>query len=62
MPPYVIFHDTTLLAMAQERPRDLDAFARLPGVGGAKLSRYAQTFLAVIATHAGKELAPEGSR
>jgi len=30
---------------------DLDAFARLPGVGGAKLARYAQTFLAVIAAH-----------
>jgi ATP-dependent DNA helicase RecQ len=61
VPPYVIFHDTTLLAMAQERPRDLDAFARLPGVGGAKLARYAQTFLSVIAAHAVKELAPEGN-
>jgi len=33
VPPYVIFHDSTLMAMAAERPRDLDAFARLPGVG-----------------------------
>jgi len=52
VPPYVIFHDTTLLAMAQARPRDLDAFARLPGVGGAKLNRYGPAFLAVIAAHA----------
>jgi ATP-dependent DNA helicase RecQ len=37
--------------MASEKPRDVDAFARLPGVGGAKLGRYAQTFLAVIAAH-----------
>jgi len=51
VPPYVIFHDSTLVAMAQERPRDLDAFARLPGVGGAKLNRYGPTFLAVIAAH-----------
>jgi len=58
VPPYVIFHDSTLMAMAAERPRDLDAFARLPGVGGAKLSRYAQTFLAVIAAHMEKELVP----
>ena len=58
VPPYVIFHDSTLLAMATERPRDLDAFARLPGVGGAKLSRYAQTFLAVIAAHMERDLAP----
>jgi ATP-dependent DNA helicase RecQ len=59
VPPYVIFHDTTLLAMAQERPRDLDSFARLPGVGGAKLSRYAQTFLAVIAGHTETESASQ---
>jgi ATP-dependent DNA helicase RecQ len=51
VPPYVIFHDSTLLAMAAAKPRDLDSFAQLPGVGGAKLSRYAQTFLAVIAAH-----------
>jgi ATP-dependent DNA helicase RecQ len=51
VPPYVIFHDTTLLAMAAARPKDVDAFARLPGVGEAKVARYAQTFLAVIAEH-----------
>jgi len=51
VPPYVIFHDSTLLAMAAAKPRDLDSFAQLPGVGGAKLSRYAQTFLAVITAH-----------
>ena len=51
VPPYVIFHDSTLLAMAAAKPRDLDSFARLPGVGDAKLSRYAQTFLAIIAAH-----------
>jgi len=60
VPPYVIFHDSTLMAMASERPRDLDAFARLPGVGGAKLSRYAQTFLKVIAAHSATELPQEG--
>jgi ATP-dependent DNA helicase RecQ len=51
VPPYVIFHDSTLLAMASAKPRDIDAFARLPGVGGAKLGRYALTFLAVIAAY-----------
>jgi ATP-dependent DNA helicase RecQ len=59
VPPYVIFHDSTLLAMAAAKPRDIDAFARLPGVGGAKLSRYAQTFLAVIATHEGRVSEPQ---
>jgi ATP-dependent DNA helicase RecQ len=59
VPPYVIFHDSTLLAMASAKPRDLDSFAQLPGVGGAKLSRYAQTFLAVIAEHAAGVLEPQ---
>jgi ATP-dependent DNA helicase RecQ len=59
VPPYVIFHDSTLLAMAAAKPRSVDAFALLPGVGGAKLSRYAQTFLAVIAAHDKKELEPQ---
>jgi ATP-dependent DNA helicase RecQ len=61
VPPYVIFHDNTLLAMAAAKPRDLDSFAQLPGVGDAKLSRYGPTFLAIIAAHAGRDLAtPEG--
>jgi ATP-dependent DNA helicase RecQ len=59
VPPYVIFHDSTLLAMAAAKPRDVDAFARLPGVGGAKLSRYASAFLAVIAAHATKDWEPQ---
>ncbi|HUL06806.1 MAG TPA: DNA helicase RecQ, partial [Candidatus Acidoferrum sp.] len=45
VPPYVIFHDSTLLAMASAKPRDLDSFARLPGIGSAKLTRYGRTFL-----------------
>jgi ATP-dependent DNA helicase RecQ len=48
VPPYVIFHDTTLRAMAMARPRNLDAMTDLPGIGAAKLSRYGKAFLAVI--------------
>ncbi|MBI1208751.1 MAG: DNA helicase RecQ [Azospirillum sp.] len=48
VPPYVIFHDSTLAEMARALPRDLDAFARLPGVGARKLDRYGDAFLAVI--------------
>ncbi|MCJ9429433.1 DNA helicase RecQ [Kordiimonas marina] len=51
VPPYVIFHDSTLAAMAADRPRDQYGFALLPGVGGAKLERYAEPFLAVISGH-----------
>jgi ATP-dependent DNA helicase RecQ len=52
VPPYVIFPDTTLAEMAARRPRTLDAFADLPGVGAAKLGRYGQSFLEVIAREA----------
>ncbi|MBB3262729.1 ATP-dependent DNA helicase RecQ [Azospirillum sp. OGB3] len=48
VPPYVIFHDSTLLEMVATRPMDRAAFARLPGVGARKLERYADPFLDVI--------------
>ena len=51
VPPYVIFHDSTLLEMVAQRPRDHAAFAHLPGVGGRKLERYADAFLEVIRQH-----------
>ena len=52
VPPYVIFHDVTLEAMAEQQPRTLETFAALPGVGEKKLERYAATFMEVIADHA----------
>ena len=49
VPPYVVFHDTTLRAMATAAPRSLDELAGLPGVGAKKLERYGPRFLAAIA-------------
>ena len=51
VPPYVIFHDSTLLEIAQHKPTSLSAFAALGGVGQAKLDRYGAAFLAVVAAH-----------
>ncbi len=48
VPPYVIFHDTTLLAMARERPTTLDEMENLSGVGTVKLKRYGDVFLDAI--------------
>jgi len=48
VPPYVIFHDSTLRQMLSERPTDADAFLQLGGVGQAKLERYGEAFLATI--------------
>ncbi len=49
VPPYVIFHDATLLAMLEQRPTTLTEFSDLPGVGERKLERYGETFLATLA-------------
>ncbi len=54
VPPYVIFHDSTLRQMAQLKPRTSRAFSQLSGVGKAKLERYGQAFLQVIAEHGGE--------
>ena len=51
VPPYVIFHDSTLAAMARARPADRDALARIPGVGQVKLDRYGDAFLEVMRAH-----------
>jgi ATP-dependent DNA helicase RecQ len=51
VPPYVIFHDATLKEMTLTRPRNLEDFLDLNGVGRAKLDRYGQAFLDVILTH-----------
>jgi ATP-dependent DNA helicase RecQ len=48
VPPFVIFHDTTLVEMAQTRPATITEFGQLSGVGKAKLERYADSFLAFI--------------
>jgi ATP-dependent DNA helicase RecQ len=48
VPPYVIFHDSTLKLMAQMQPRTLDEFGNLSGVGSHKLSQYGERFLTEI--------------
>ncbi|WP_414833323.1 DNA helicase RecQ [Afifella sp. YEN Y35] len=49
VPPYVIFHDKTLIELAAARPRSRAEMAHVPGVGEAKLDRYGSAFVAVIA-------------
>jgi ATP-dependent DNA helicase RecQ len=48
VPPYVIFHDVTLSAIARQRPTDLDALAKISGVGVSKLKRYGDDVLRVV--------------
>ncbi|MFM8604479.1 MAG: HRDC domain-containing protein, partial [Cyanobium sp.] len=48
VPPYVVFHDRTLVEVAARRPRDLVGLGQVSGVGAAKLERYGAALLAVL--------------
>ncbi|MET0258880.1 MAG: RQC domain-containing protein, partial [Methylobacterium sp.] len=48
IPPYMVFSDATLRAMAESRPSDPQALKSVPGVGMTKLERYGEVFLAAI--------------
>ena len=75
VPPYIIFSDKTLRAIARNRPTDPAALLRCPGVGDRKLEAYGGDFLTIIqefcqtggsaallSTPAGEEEAPRGAR
>ncbi|MEN6543156.1 DNA helicase RecQ [Parvibaculum sp.] len=51
VPPYVIFHDTTLREMVRRKPATMDELGEIQGIGGSKLARYGKAFLAVVAEH-----------
>ncbi len=48
VPPYVIFHDTTLRELARLRPRTAGAFLEVHGVGARKAEELGERFLSVI--------------
>ncbi|MEZ6191701.1 MAG: RecQ family ATP-dependent DNA helicase [Phycisphaerales bacterium] len=48
VPPYVVFGDQSLRAMAQQRPTTDEQFLLIPGVGQTKLKRYGAVFMGVI--------------
>ena len=48
VPPYVIFPDRTLTAMAATRPANATELLDIPGVGAAKCERYGTAFLKAI--------------
>lgn len=56
VPPYVIFHDSTLREMLHRQPDSLEALAEISGVGRHKLARYGQIFLKVLDTHRQKSV------
>jgi len=51
LPPYVIFHDSTLIEMTNKRPSELRELQFISGVGEKKLKQYGADFLQVIKAH-----------
>ena len=61
VPPYVIFHDATLVEMIERQPQTHDQFSKLSGVGEKKLEAYAEQFLAIIKEHVDTAANPKSS-
>ena len=51
VPPYVIFHDSTLREMTERMPQTMDALSRISGIGTRKLEAYGEAFLRVLREH-----------
>ncbi len=56
LPPFVIFHDATLLDMIKQRPQSLQELLAVNGVGAQKLEHYGEQFLKTLADHPLPEL------
>ena len=48
VPPYVIFHDTTLRELARVKPATLDALRHIYGIGARKADELGEKILEVI--------------
>jgi DNA helicase-2/ATP-dependent DNA helicase PcrA len=51
VPAYVVFHDTTLVAIAEVRPLTLDDLRTVPGLGPVKATRFGEAVLELVAKH-----------
>jgi len=52
VPPYVIFHDSTLREIASRKPHSLDELSTVQGVGAVKLERYGEAMLLALSANA----------
>jgi ATP-dependent DNA helicase RecQ len=48
LPPYVVFHDSTLTAIAERQPRSLADLAGIAGIGPTKLDRYGADVIGIV--------------
>ena len=48
VPAFVIFHDSTLRNIAEQRPTSVEALGKVGGIGGSKLARYGQRLVEIV--------------
>jgi DNA helicase II / ATP-dependent DNA helicase PcrA len=53
VPAYVIFHDTTLEALAARRPHSATELQTIPGIGPVKAARHGEAVLELVRDHDG---------
>jgi DNA helicase-2/ATP-dependent DNA helicase PcrA len=46
--PFIVFHDSTIEAIAAQRPRSIAELRRVPGIGPTKLDRYGEEIIGVV--------------
>jgi len=51
VPPYVVFHDSTLREIAARKPKNLNELSTVEGIGAVKLERYGEAMLIVLSTN-----------
>ncbi|MGV8961142.1 MAG: DNA helicase RecQ [Stenotrophomonas sp.] len=48
VPAFVIFHDSTLRNIAEQRPTSVTALGKVGGIGGSKLARYGEQLVEIV--------------
>jgi ATP-dependent DNA helicase RecQ len=61
LPPYVIFHDATLVEIAHRRPVSLRSLATIPGIGAGKLGRYGNAIVKIVSRSKGERSPHNGT-
>ena len=51
IPPYMIFHDKSLLEMSEKKPTSYEDMRNISGVGESKLAKFGEAFMNVIREH-----------
>lgn len=59
IPPYVIFHDSTLASLATNKPVEYQSLTSISGIGQTKQERYGAAFINLISNYVGQQNSPD---